>query len=252
MAIISHKHFRGHQTLTGHFVKISAYADDTAVHLGSLADINIYRALLRQYSLATGGITNFSKSEVVLCGKWRSDPPQIGIRTVKASKYLGIITGADPELALAAIAEREAHVYRQLDAWDTKLSLSPLERVMVAKIMCLSLVWFHAALAPGWEPALNRIEKRVQTFIWKKGIPKVAKATLQLHKNKGGLSVWSLVDKARAFLTMWVVKLVRGKTNPILETTRQQLTTMPKLEAQKCPSGNPDWITPMTSPPQQA
>jgi hypothetical protein len=26
----------------------------------------------------------------------------------KASKYLGIITGADPELALAAIAEKEA------------------------------------------------------------------------------------------------------------------------------------------------
>jgi hypothetical protein len=66
MAIISHKHFRGHQTLTGPFVKISAYADDTAVHLRSLADINIYRALLKQYSLATGGITNFSKSEAVL------------------------------------------------------------------------------------------------------------------------------------------------------------------------------------------
>jgi hypothetical protein len=48
-------------------------ADNTAVHLGSLADINIYRALLRQYSLATKSITNFSKSEAVLCGKWRSD-----------------------------------------------------------------------------------------------------------------------------------------------------------------------------------
>jgi hypothetical protein len=68
--------------------------------------------------------------------------------------------------------------------------------------MCLSLVWYHAALAPGWEPALNRIEKRVQAFIWKKSIPKVAKATLQLPKNKGGLSVWSLINKARAFLTM--------------------------------------------------
>jgi hypothetical protein len=90
---------------------------------------------------------------------------------------------------------------------------------MVAKIMCLSLVWYHAALALGWEPALNKIEKSVLAFIWKKGIPKVAKATLQLPKNKGGLSVWSLVDKARAFLTMWVVKLVQSKTNPILETT---------------------------------
>jgi hypothetical protein len=67
---------------------------------------------------------------------------------VKASKYLGIITGADSELAPTAIAEREACVYRQLDAWDTKLSSSPLKRVMVAKIMCLLLVWYHVALAP--------------------------------------------------------------------------------------------------------
>jgi hypothetical protein len=56
-AIINHKHFKGHETLTGHFVKISAYADDTAVHLGSLTDIKIYKLLLIQYSLATGGIT---------------------------------------------------------------------------------------------------------------------------------------------------------------------------------------------------
>ncbi len=59
MAVISHKSFKGHETLKGNFVKISAYANDTAVHLGSLADIKIYRLLLNQYSLATGGVTNF-------------------------------------------------------------------------------------------------------------------------------------------------------------------------------------------------
>jgi hypothetical protein len=39
--------------LLGQFVKISAYADDTAVHLGALADIKIYCLLLRQYSLGS-------------------------------------------------------------------------------------------------------------------------------------------------------------------------------------------------------
>jgi hypothetical protein len=69
---------------------------------------------------------------------------------------------------------------------------------MVAKIMCLSIAWYHAGIAPGWEPALKRIEKRIQAFIWRGGIPKVAKATLRLPKKEGGLSVWSLTDKARA------------------------------------------------------
>jgi hypothetical protein len=79
-------------------------------------------------------------------------------------------------------------------------------------------------LAPGWEPALRRIEKRVQAFIWKKGIPKVAKATLRLPKNEGGLAVWSLVEKAKAFTTMWVEKSIQNLTNPILEATIQAAT----------------------------
>jgi hypothetical protein len=146
-------------------VKILAYADDIAVHLRSLTDIKIYKLLLRQHSLATGGVTNFHKSEEVTCGPWRRSPPDLGIKVFKASKYLGVITGNDPDLALKTILEREARVYRQLNTWDIKLSSSPIDKVMVAKIMCHSLVWYHAGIMPGWEPALQRIKNRVQSFI---------------------------------------------------------------------------------------
>jgi hypothetical protein len=61
MAVINHKFFKGHKTLLKSFVEILAYADDTAVHLGSLADIKIYCLLLRQYALATGGVTNLNQ-----------------------------------------------------------------------------------------------------------------------------------------------------------------------------------------------
>jgi hypothetical protein len=42
MAIINHRSFKGHETLQGNFVKISAYANNIAVHLGLLADVKIY------------------------------------------------------------------------------------------------------------------------------------------------------------------------------------------------------------------
>ena len=96
--VISNQEFKGHESIKGFFVKISAYADDTGVHLGSLRDIEIYRALLRDYSLATGGVTNLAKSEAVLLGKWRDYPPEIGVRVVEASKYLGVITGSSQAL----------------------------------------------------------------------------------------------------------------------------------------------------------
>jgi hypothetical protein len=59
-------------------------------------------------------------------------------------------------MAQKAIAEREARIYRQIDTWDHKLSSFPIDRVMVAKIMCLSIEWYHAGIALGWEPALKK------------------------------------------------------------------------------------------------
>jgi hypothetical protein len=91
--------------------------------------------------------------------------PNLGIKVVKASKDLGVIMGNDQDMTLVAIAKRENRVYRQLDVWDHKLSSSPVDRVMVAKIICLSLLWYHAGIVPGWEPTLQRIKKRVQAFI---------------------------------------------------------------------------------------
>jgi hypothetical protein len=108
--------------------------------------------------------------------------------------------------------------------WDHKLSSSLTNKVIVAKILCLSITWYHARIALGWEPALKRIEKRIQAFIWRGGIPKVAKATLKLSKKEGGLSVWSFMDKARAFTSMWVVKFLQNKTNLILQDTIQVAT----------------------------
>jgi hypothetical protein len=107
-----------------------------------------YCLLLQQYALATGGVTNFYKSERVLCGRWRNLAPNLGIKVAKSSKYLRVITRYDSSMAQKTITEREARIYRQIDTWDHKLSFSPIDKVMVAKIMCLSI-------AKLWVPTLS-------------------------------------------------------------------------------------------------
>jgi hypothetical protein len=42
--------------------------------------------------------------------------PNLGINIAKSSKYLGVITGYDTDMAKRAIAEQEAHIYKQIDA----------------------------------------------------------------------------------------------------------------------------------------
>ena len=115
MSIICDPDFTGHITGEDTTSKISAFADDTAVHVGTPRDIVIYRETLIDYSVATGGIANLAKSEAVLLGSWRQLNPDVGVRTVTASKYLGVITGADKAISAKAISDRIAKVQSQLD-----------------------------------------------------------------------------------------------------------------------------------------
>ena len=107
---------------------------------------------------------------------------------VTASKYLGVITGDDKVISAKAISDRIAKVQSQLDMWDTRLSSSPVDRDMVAKTMCLSIIWYHAGLMPGWEKTLDELDKKVNSFIWKGTMSKVALSTLLLlfGKEQGG------------------------------------------------------------------
>jgi hypothetical protein len=138
---------------------------------------------------------------------------------VNAAKYLGVITGDDKQSSSKAIAARIAKVHAQLDMWDARLSSSPLDRAMVAKTMCLSIIWYHAGLMPGWDKELDDLDKRITNFIWKGTMPKVARVTLLLPKEKGGLGLWSLRAKNNAFRSSWILKLCLGKLNPFLEGT---------------------------------
>jgi hypothetical protein len=73
--IVKHPQFKGIQTTEGMFVKITAYADDTAIYPSNVRDLAIVNKFITLYSRATGGITNINKCEVVYMGSWRNNPP---------------------------------------------------------------------------------------------------------------------------------------------------------------------------------
>ena len=142
----------------------------------------------------------------------------------------GVITGDNKVISAKDISDRIAKVQSQLDMWDTRLSSSPVDRAMVAKTMCLSIIWYHAGLMPGWEKTLDELDKKVTRFIWKGTMAKVARATLLLPKEEGGLGRWSLKAKNNAVRSSWILKLSLGKLNLYLEST---LLMAAKFDAEK-------------------
>lgn len=226
MAVIKDKGFVGHHTRTNNFVKISAYADDTAVHIANRGDLERYKKHLFDYSLASGGVTNFNKSEGIPLGAWKHLRVDLGIKTRKSVEYLGILGGNDPTSKAAARDERLNKVYRQLEYWDNRLPSAPPTRVLVAKIMCLSIIWYHAGIATEWDAVLPELSKRVDKFIWNNKPPKVARDTLRWDKDNGGLNLWDLTNKVRAFRTLWIAKYLRGDLNSTLTNTIKAITEL--------------------------
>ena len=110
---------------------------------------------------------------------------------------------------------RIANIHAQIDMWDSRLSSLPVNRAMVAKTMCLCIIWYHAGLMPGWEKTLDELDKKVTSFIWKRTMSKVARATLLLPKEKrrtGTLVPQSQEQRVPEFLDS---QAQLGKTQPL-------------------------------------
>ena len=78
---------------------------------------------------------------------------------------------------------------------------------------------------PGWDAALERIEKRALDFVWRGSTHKVKKTMLYAPKEWGGIRFWNLKAKAAASRSKWIAKLLNGETNEYLQAAFEELTS---------------------------
>ena len=72
----------------------------------------------------------------------------------------------------------------------------------------------------------------------------MARVTLLLPKEKGGLGLWSYKAKNNAFRNSWILKLNLGKLNPYLESTLLMAAAFYAEAANtNVPCGNPGLTT---------
>ena len=90
------------------------------------------------------------------------------------------------------------------------------DRMLVIKLMFLSLIWYHASIMPIPEGLLESVERKVLSFLWSGGMCKVRKAQLYKGKKEGGLGFWDIPAKVAALRTTWVMKYMLNKLSPEL------------------------------------
>ncbi len=208
--LINNEEFKGLKVDT-YKKKVGAYADDTVIGVSSVEDIQRFNRTFKDFEKATGMALNPSKSEAVLLGKWKEDPPPgIPFPVKKWVKYLGCpvghLTGRDYS---KIYKDMEDKIHSTFIKWKGAAS-SQWDRTVIAKTMVLSKLWYMASVIPWDMGSLRRIQKHTLNYLWSYGSSKVGKAQLMRPKKKGGLGIWQLPSKVRALNASWGFALHDG------------------------------------------
>src|SRR5277367_5163962 len=189
-------------------IKVSAYADDNAIDCGDLSDYNRVMQHLSNYEKATGMLRNVKKTEVVsedidIVAAARAE----GFAVPKEVRYLGCPVGFSPDYS-----KLWSKVVAKMNAAATlwcKKTTAVSDRVLLAKALILSKVWYYGSILPLDPKFIVQMEKIVKEFIWGYKVPKVGQKQMQLCKAAGGLNVWDLAAKDMALNSNWILKYVR-------------------------------------------
>lgn len=129
--------------------------------------------------------------------KWESD--------ATASPLLGV-----PVAQTLSCEKMETMITEKLDGKLAKMRLRHLNlaaRVTVANSILLGCLWYLLSVWSGKLQFLNLLQKRIDAFVWA-GRSRVARSTVLLPKNVGGLGLVGVVEQYRALtgnLFMWIV-----------------------------------------------
>ena len=215
--ILKHPNFKGIE-YGKHTKKVASYADDTAILTSTTEDIEIFKEIARDFEAATAMKVNISKSEAVLLGEWVNDPPgNIPYAVKDRVTYLGCEVGhITKEDLKRTYAEMEAKISATYARWS-RAGTAVKDRVLIAKTMALSKLWYQASVVPWGEDSLRRIQKKTARYIWSDKPSKVAWSRLIRPKKKGGMGMWCLVAKVRAANAMWGFNLETNRLSPDLK-----------------------------------
>jgi hypothetical protein len=191
----------------------SMYADDTMAILNGTRELPTLQRILDRYGRASGARINFTKSEMLPLGTLK---PDRGIPTNipwaddgKTITYLGCPIGNNID-----INDKWNSILDSIKCFGQKwksMNITLKGRILIAKVMLCSRLWYHARVLPLSDALVNEITAEIWSFIWKGGKNKVSAATCVQPIEKGGLNMLDIRDMVDAVRVQWVRRLFDDK-----------------------------------------
>ncbi len=190
--------------------KLAQFADDKGVYCGSNGDIQRLQHHLDVYERASGANINSLKSHALLLGgATRRDFPSLRFPVMHhndSTKYLGILVGpnvTDNDQWNRAISKFNG----VLGAWSAR-SLTFAGKITVLKTLALSTLSYVGSIVPASAAHITAIDKACWRFLNGGKKDDIARGTLLLPRQLGGLGAPDFASIFAAMQLQWLRRLL--------------------------------------------
>ena len=193
----------------GQQFKMRQYADDSTCFVKDLYSLSVLFSILRRYELGTGAKLNYSKTEAMWLGAWRSCPDRpLGLEWVTKMKILGVwYTNGLANVEHDNWQSKLNKLEKNLNLWKTR-SLSFVGKALIINVFGASKFWFLARVLSTPEWVISRFKTLVFSFLWGSKIETVGRQTLSAPVKDGGLGIIDFLAKSKALKISLVVSLL--------------------------------------------
>ena len=211
---------RNDSLIQGIFVKqilhfLNQYADDLDLMLKNTQD-NLDRVLLKiqEFHDSTGFTLSYEKTNVYRVGAMKKSQAKLYTRQelnwTNKINVLGVHIRDDKEELLSVNYDSVFHKSVQtMEAWHNR-NVSLLGKINIINSLVASLFVYKMSVLPSLpEDFVNKIEQKVNNFLWNSHKPKIPLAVLQMNKEDGGAKLVNLRIKDISLKATWV-KLIQG------------------------------------------
>lgn len=193
-------------------LKIMLYADDSALFLGKMEDLEEAKSCIRIFEKGSNSRINWSKCEGLLFnlkkppdgtwgGKW--------LREDEIVKYLGVpISGC---LDIGAQWEEGLEKFvKAIKGWSGRY-LTLVGRKVVLNHYLIPKLSYLLQVIPLEKEVLVELERLIFTFLWGGKRDRIKRTTMVLPVAEGGLGVVDLVVTQRVFQAGWILRMIKGE-----------------------------------------
>ena len=189
--------------------KVSQYCDDTTLFVADAQSADNAIEIVKQFGKISGLELNMDKCNFMWLGKEKLCENQICGRTpVKIVKILGANFSATEDCSRANLETAKNKIKRVMDQWYQR-DLTLKGKITVVKSLIASQLVYLMGAIKIENKELAVIQSHIMRFVWRGRPPKVAKRTLSMSAERGGLKVPDLIAMNRSHRVIWISRMLK-------------------------------------------